>query len=150
GSAVLSAETALELLDEDKRSHVHLYPGPVVEQAVAAASLAAAGAGVEEILKGRAGATTEGPVEGAEVSLHDPPGLHARPAAQLVRLARRHEATVTLKNLTTNTGPADTAGIHAILALNARHGHRLLIEARGPDAAHAVAELVRTLVHDQP
>src|SRR5581483_1548719 len=39
GSAILSAETALELLPEDKRPHVHLLPGPVVERAVEAVTL---------------------------------------------------------------------------------------------------------------
>jgi phosphocarrier protein FPr len=189
GSAVLSAETALELLDEDKRSHVHLYPGPVVEQAVAAASLAAAGAGIEEILGTRTGAERPvadargsvpepahragsvsarsapeasehraasvsdrslPPTETAEVIVQDPLGLHARPAAKLVRLSRGYQATVAIRNLTANTGPADAAGIHALLSLNARHGHRLRIEARGPEAAQAVAELARALAEDQP
>lgn len=43
GSAVLSAEMALELLGEDRRAHVRLCAAPLVEGAVAAASLAAAG-----------------------------------------------------------------------------------------------------------
>src|SRR4051794_37485340 len=54
GSAVLSAETALELLPDDRRAHVQLCPGPVVERAVEAVSLAAAGASVQEILRGSA------------------------------------------------------------------------------------------------
>ena len=43
GSAVLSAETALDLLPEDKRSRVRLCSAPLVEGAVAAVSQAAAG-----------------------------------------------------------------------------------------------------------
>ena len=44
GSAVLSAETALELLDDDVRERVVLSPAPLVEGLVGAAVTAAAGA----------------------------------------------------------------------------------------------------------
>ncbi len=46
GSAMLSAETALDLLPEGRRSHVRLCSAPLVEGAVAAVSQAAAGAGI--------------------------------------------------------------------------------------------------------
>ena len=51
GSALLNAETALDLLGDDRRARVHLCAAPLVEGAVAAASLAAAGAGIAEILR---------------------------------------------------------------------------------------------------
>lgn len=44
GSAVLSAETALELIDQDLRQRVVLSPGPLVEGLVGAVVTAAAGA----------------------------------------------------------------------------------------------------------
>ncbi|MGH2536756.1 MAG: dihydroxyacetone kinase phosphoryl donor subunit DhaM, partial [Candidatus Promineifilaceae bacterium] len=44
GSALLSAETALELLPADKRANVRLCPAPLVEGALAAAVQAAVGA----------------------------------------------------------------------------------------------------------
>jgi phosphocarrier protein FPr len=44
GSAVLSAETALELLDDDVRERVLLSPGPLVEGLIGAAVVAAGGA----------------------------------------------------------------------------------------------------------
>jgi phosphoenolpyruvate---glycerone phosphotransferase subunit DhaM len=44
GSAVLSAETALELLDDDLRDRVVLSPAPLVEGLVGAAVIAATGA----------------------------------------------------------------------------------------------------------
>jgi PTS hybrid protein len=44
GSAVLSAETALELLDDDVRERVLLSAGPMVEGLVGAAVVAAGGA----------------------------------------------------------------------------------------------------------
>jgi phosphoenolpyruvate---glycerone phosphotransferase subunit DhaM len=44
GSAVLSAETALELLDDDLRERVVLSPAPLVEGLVGAAVIATTGA----------------------------------------------------------------------------------------------------------
>ena len=138
GSAVLSAETALELLPDDRREHVHLCPGPIVERAVEAVSRAAAGATVEEILFGSVRAEAEGPEEIAEIALTDPLGLHARPAARVVRTARRFQAHATLNG-------ADAGSVNSLLALRARHGDRLRIRARGPDARQAVAALAEAL-----
>jgi len=44
GSAVMSAETALELLDDDVRERVLLSPAPLVEGLIGAAVVAAGGA----------------------------------------------------------------------------------------------------------
>jgi PTS hybrid protein len=44
GSAVLSAETALELLDDEVRERVLLSPGPLVEGLIGAVVVAAGGA----------------------------------------------------------------------------------------------------------
>jgi phosphoenolpyruvate---glycerone phosphotransferase subunit DhaM len=49
GSAVLSAELALELLDDQVRDRVVLSPGPLVEGLVGAAVTAAGGAGREQV-----------------------------------------------------------------------------------------------------
>jgi phosphocarrier protein FPr len=162
GSAVLSAETALELLDGARRSRVRLCPAPLVEGAVAAASLAAAGASLTEIameadnaLAGKAAqlgtsvgtprpdAPDEDSATAGEalVSLTNHLGLHARPAAQLIRMARRYRAQVTLENVTRGTGPAPGDSINGVLGLGARQGHELRIRARGPEARQALAVL---------
>jgi phosphocarrier protein FPr len=49
GSAVMSAETALELLDDDVRDRVHLSPAPLVEGLVGAVVVAAGGADRERV-----------------------------------------------------------------------------------------------------
>jgi len=106
GSAVLSAETALEFLEEDKRGHVKLCSAPLVEGAVAAASQAAAGASMEEILREVEAALAVARPVAAEssqerlVTLTNALGLHARPAAKLIRIARRFQALVTIENVT--------------------------------------------------
>lgn len=160
GSAVLSAETAVELLGEPRQSHVQLCAAPLVEGAVAAASLAAAGANLAEValearraLAGKAAQLggEEPPVEGAAaaaeaieetlVQLPNRLGLHARPAAQLVRLARRFRASVTLEDVTQPAGPAAAGSINGVLALGARQGHQLRLRAQGPEAHEALAAL---------
>lgn len=56
GSAVLSAETALEFLDEELRQNVRIADAPVVEGAIVAAVQAATGAGLEEVINTATGA----------------------------------------------------------------------------------------------
>ena len=178
GSAVLSAGVALEMLGEERASRVELCAAPLVEGAVAAATLAAAGATLAETsleaqnalagkvaqcqpqdAGGTACATTatpafsEGgqavppasPACGREVTLANRLGLHARPAAQFVRLARRYQARVTLENVTRRTGPAAGDSINGVLSLGAREGHQLRICAQGADARDALAALVNLI-----
>ena len=157
GSAVLSAETALELLDPARRARVRLCSAPLVEGAVAAVSQAAAGAGLDEILREAQGALAAkvAQIGGSEpvpalagataesrlLTLPNPLGLHARPAAQFIRLARRFQARVTIENITTSAGPAEAASINGVLALGARQGHQLLLRAQGPEARQALDAL---------
>ncbi len=158
GSAVLSAETAIEMLDEPRRSHVRLCAGPLVEGAVAAISLAAAGGSLDEIAAeaehalgaksaqlGRSdpAATMPGEAQAVErvVTLQNRLGLHARPAARLIRLVRRFDARVTLENLTAHTGPFDAASLNGMLSLRGRQGHEVLLRAQGVQAREVIAEL---------
>lgn len=155
GSAVLSAETALEMLDAERRGRVCLCPAPVVEGAVAAAAQAAAGAALAEIVEeaARAAGAKRIPQAGedrtatldAVVTIGNPHGLHARPAARLVRLARRFQARVDVENVTRRTGPVSAAGINGLLALGARRHDQLRVTSNGPDAAAALAEVRRFL-----
>ena len=162
GSAVLSAETALDLLPEDKRSHVRLCSAPLVEGAVAAVSQVAAGAGLDEVVReaqaaldakiAQLGAGHAAPKPGAEPESLDPwqdalvtvinrLGLHARPAAKFIRLARRFNARVTIENLSTRAGPFDAASINGVLSMGARKEHQLRIRAQGTEAPQALIEL---------
>lgn len=50
GSAVLSAETALEFLEEELRQNVRIADAPIVEGAIVAAVQAATGAALEEVI----------------------------------------------------------------------------------------------------
>lgn len=50
GSALLSAEMALEFLDEEQRRHVYLCEAPLVEGAIAATVAASTGASIEQVI----------------------------------------------------------------------------------------------------
>lgn len=59
GSAVLSAETVLEMLDEDTRGRVRLVDAPFVEGAFSAGVAASAGSDAEECVEAAMEARTE-------------------------------------------------------------------------------------------
>jgi phosphoenolpyruvate-protein phosphotransferase/dihydroxyacetone kinase phosphotransfer subunit len=163
GSAVLSAELALDLLqDPSLRARVTLSPAPLVEGLVVAAVAAAGGASRAEVaaeardaLMGKSGHLST-PGEGiapderdggvGEVvgvfSVENPHGLHARPAARLVSEVRALDASVRLRNLTTD-GPAVPAGsLSRVATLAALRGHEVEVRASGPQAQEAVEHLL--------
>ena len=140
GSAVMSAEMALELRDSGRGGPgdgpVVLSAAPLVEGLVAAVALAANGAPLSEVAEeaGRAGlakttvlgrstappsgatgsvgaARTGGaPIVRAEFVISNEHGLHARPAARFVATSRRFDAEVSVRNL---SGP-DPSGPRAV------------------------------------
>jgi phosphoenolpyruvate---glycerone phosphotransferase subunit DhaM len=59
GSAVLSAETVLEMLEEDLRDRVRLVDAPFVEGAFSAAVIASTGADADECIEAAMEARTE-------------------------------------------------------------------------------------------
>ncbi|WP_306204374.1 phosphoenolpyruvate--protein phosphotransferase [Actinoplanes sp. RD1] len=161
GSAVLSAELALELLDD--AGGVTLCPGPLVEGLVAATVAAASGADRREVaeeagagLAGKlahlggsapSGGTPAAPGPEVTVTVADPHGLHARPAARLVTEARRHDARVSLRNATTGSGWVPASSLSAVATLGALQGHHLAVRASGPAADAAVAAIVALVGH---
>ncbi|WP_438353377.1 dihydroxyacetone kinase phosphoryl donor subunit DhaM [Microbacterium sp. CJ88] len=177
GSAILSAEMALELRASEAR--VALSPAPFVEGLVSAVVLAAAGAPLDAVLAEMDGALqakraqlsagdtetvgTEGgaaaveasavpPVSGDpdasfEAVIVNPSGLHARPAAEFVRTARRYDAEVRVADLASGAAPVSGGSLLALLALGMRTGARVRISATGPQATEAL-DALRALVED--
>jgi multiphosphoryl transfer protein len=80
GSALLSAELALELLDEDVRARVVLCPAPLVEGLVVAAVAAAAGADRDEVGAEAAGALAGKTAHLAAADPQTPPETQAAAA----------------------------------------------------------------------
>ena len=162
GSAVLSAELALELLDDDAaRDRVLLCPAPLVEGLVVAAVAAGAGAPREQVaaealagLAGKqahlappgaahdagpspAGAQTEGH-RTAVLVVRGAHGLHARPAARLVQLVAGLDSRVELRNASTGSAWVPAASLSAVATLGALPGHEVQVRAYGPGAQAAL------------
>jgi phosphocarrier protein FPr len=160
GSALLSAELALDLLnDPTTRDRVTLSPAPIVEGLVAAAVAAAGGASRAEVaaeardaLMGKAAHLAEPaadivaeprPAEAVGTfTVENPHGLHARPAARLVSEVRTLDAAVQLRNLTTGAGPVPAASLSRVATLAAARGHAVEVRASGPQAQEAVDHLL--------
>lgn len=169
GSAIMSVESVLDLLDDEQRERIFLCEAPVVEGAIAAAVQAAGGSDIARIMaEARAGLqpkadqlapllriqpptthagepSTTAPIAHAShtVTLTIPNrlGLHARPAARLVDLAARFDGWL---RFTCHERTAAGNSINQIATLGARQGDQLLVEAGGPDAA-ALLRAVETL-----
>ncbi len=76
----------------------------------------------------------------AEVKITNRLGLHARAAAQLVRLAGQFKSEVKLKHSDNNV-VADAKSILSVLTLAAACGTLLKIEADGADEEKAIAAI---------
>ena len=81
------------------------------------------------------------------VTLHHGQGLHARPAALFVQLAKRFASKITLKR---GRKIVDGKSIMGLLTLAARQGARISIIADGPDAPEALERLSRILTEPLP
>ncbi|GAB6058129.1 HPr family phosphocarrier protein [Desulfonatronum parangueonense] len=73
-----------------------------------------------------------------QVTIHDPYGLHARPAAMLARKAKSFDADI---NLCVENKKADAKSILDILGLAVGPGMVVNIEASGNDAGMALDEI---------
>ncbi|MDQ7028587.1 MAG: phosphoenolpyruvate--protein phosphotransferase [Ardenticatenia bacterium] len=171
GSAILSAEVAIDMLPPERRAHVYVSGAPLVEGVLSAAVQAAAGSPVDVVLaevrtalvaKERqvTGSVAEQPqvsmvaeatgaaAPSVRVKVRNRLGLHARPAARFVTTAARFNATITVQNLTRATPPVNAKSINQVATLGAQQGHELLIVAQGPDAQQALATLAHLVEHE--
>lgn len=170
GSALLSAEVALEALAPDVQAHVRLCPAPLVEGTMAAAVQASTGAPLAQVLAeaqtalsvknahlmppGCQEACTVLPTAGdgmppaggqqVRLQIRNPMGLHARPAAHVVKTASRFRADITL---TAGRKSASAKSINQVATLGVRQGQDVVVSAIGPDAAEALAAMM-DLAHD--
>ena len=72
----------------------------------------------------------------------DPGGLHARPAAQVVRTAGRFQSRITIH---VGDRTADVKSLIAVLGLTIRPGAEINLTADGPDDSAALAALLEEL-----
>jgi phosphocarrier protein FPr len=160
GSAVLSAEMALDMLEPELQERVRLCEAPLVEGAVAAAATARIGGSLDEVAaEARGGllakaahlvaeprapaATATASADGKTVRLpvRNLLGLHARPAARFVQTAGRFDAEIAVTNATTGSGPASGRSLNSLATLGVRQGHEVIVTASGPEAQEALNAL---------
>lgn len=155
GSALLSAEMGIELYGRPERN-IRVLPAPFVEGILAGLVRVAGGASLGEVageavgaLEAKQAALTPAleaqPVEQAppgvrtQARLVNDSGLHARPAAEVVRLAQRFDAQVQVSK--GSVGPVSAVSLLELTSLGARKGEVLHFEATGPDAQSAAEAL---------
>lgn len=144
GSAVMAAELAVELLAPEAAARVRVVDGPFVEGAVAAAVAAQIGAALDEVAEVARGLAAVAPppdgpaVHSAAVTLRNPLGLHARPAAVLARMVAGFDAEVRVNGV-------NAASMLELMKLGASGGRELTVTATGPAAEQAVGAVVAAI-----
>ncbi len=165
GSAVLSAEMALEFLPEEQRAKVRLCEAPLVEGAIAAIVQAANGASLEQVIAEAMAALAakaaqlsgeraqqvlplplsvppqDQPTTEIHLTVQNQMGLHARPAAKFVATASQFQSQITLRNVTTNTPWVNGKSINQVITLGIHYGDDIAIAADGPNADEALQAL---------
>jgi PTS hybrid protein len=179
GSAILTAETALDFLDDEVRERVRIASAPLVEGGVAAAVAAesgadlagvvsaaesandvggaggdggaASGAGVDQpggasgagsgaSAGSGAGADAAGGLPSRTVTIVNKDGLHARPAAEFVKLANTFSVKVTVNG-------KDAKSLLGIMSLGLTKGSTAELASADPagaEAVNALADLIET------
>ncbi|MFC2279697.1 MAG: dihydroxyacetone kinase phosphoryl donor subunit DhaM, partial [Cardiobacterium hominis] len=154
GSAILSAQTALDLLDDPAlAARCRISAAPLVEGAISAAVAASSGADLETVAReatqalaakqaalGESAPASATPVvapsgDSTTITLTNRDGLHARPAARLAAALTPYRARLILS---CGDKQADGKSLNQLALLQARHGDRLTLHADGDDAAAAL------------
>lgn len=168
GSALLTAETVHDMLAEEERASVAVVDVPFVEGGIAAAVEAESGADLAGVVRAAESARTawaeasaaeppppapsaasaDAPVAGTpahgpyvrDVVVRNREGLHARPAAEFVKLANTFGVKVTVNG-------KDAKSLLGIMSLGLTAGSTAQIaspDAGGAEAVDALAALVET------
>lgn len=87
-------------------------------------------------------------METATITIRHTSGLHARPLATFVQLAKSFNADIRVENLTTHKGPINGKSPLHLLTLAAQQGHEVRISADGPQGAAALAALLQLIERD--
>ncbi|WP_267897774.1 phosphoenolpyruvate--protein phosphotransferase [Dongshaea marina] len=159
GSALLSAEMALELVDPAIAAKTKLCAAPVVEGTMAAAVAAAAGLPLETVCEEALGALSakqehlgelEVPASSSNSELgkldvaqaltfewlvRNPHGLHARPAAAIVNAIAGFESEV---QLCKGEHRVNAKSLNGIARLGVLAEEQIQLRAQGPDARELV------------
>ncbi|MCU1477401.1 MAG: HPr family phosphocarrier protein [Subtercola sp.] len=160
GSAILTAETALDFLDDDVRQHVRIVDAPLIEGAVAASVTAETGGTLDDVVaaaESARGAAEDVPGPDAAtavqqttdaaassltrtVTVVNKDGLHARPAAEFVKLANTFPSKISING-------KDSKSLLGIMSLGLVRGTTATLstdDQSGKQALDALAELIES------
>ncbi|MGF6415427.1 glucose PTS transporter subunit IIA [Paraburkholderia sp. MM5482-R1] len=122
--------------------------GDLVTRYVAAKGLVVAGTDVAlyvELvgsMEDKDTASATGAIFSDEITLPNPAGLHARPAAVVAVEAKKFKSEIRQLR---GDASANAKSVVAIMGLATKFGDKLRVEARGPDAAEAASTVARLL-----
>lgn len=161
GSALISSELAISMLDENKQSNVKITSAPFVEGGVIAAIQASLNKNINDIileslesLSSKKSYTeyekdlqnsqnSDKKNENSENLLKDYKkkeykitlnnGLHARPVFQLINIVTNSKSSVYIANKTKNKGPIQADNITKITLLNIEYNDIMEVYAKGQD-----------------
>lgn len=164
GSAIITAETAVDLLPDDEQKKVFLSPAPFVEGSLAAAVQISLGENIETILKEissiiptkakRLGIESDGLYaatknkeippsrdKSEEISIVVPNqlGLHARPAARIAGTLGGYVADVWLIR---GAESANARSLNQVTMLTIQQGETVQFRAQGADSKDALSALL--------
>jgi multiphosphoryl transfer protein len=170
GSAILSAETAKELVSFEMTDPLILCSAPLVEGSIAAAVQIQIGSALAEVtaaaqqglapkqeqladtgtvdereLNPTAGIPTGG--KELEVTIQNQHGLHLRPAANLIKTLAPFKATVQIENRSAKRGPIAAKSLVDLARLQVRRGDQVRFTIAGLDeeaALSAINGLIKT------
>ena len=169
GSAILSAETAKELLSPEQQEKVRLTSAPLVEGGIAAAVQAELGASIDDVAKAAlqsllpkqdqvqdvspvidAVRETAPPTvnETLDVTIQNTHGLHLRPAATLIKALSRFPGEVFIENRTANRGPVLARSLVDVTRLQIRQGDSVRFSISTPDPK-PVIDSIQSLVESR-
>ncbi|MBV8212539.1 MAG: PTS-dependent dihydroxyacetone kinase phosphotransferase subunit DhaM, partial [Verrucomicrobia bacterium] len=165
GSAILSAETAKELVSFEMTEPLVLCSAPLVEGSIAAAVQIQIGSALTEVTsaaqqglapKQEQLADTAIPSQPAppdepeliptekrelQVTIRNEHGLHLRPAANLIKTLAPFKATVQIENLSAKRGPIAAKSLVDLARLQVRQGDQVRFSIAGPDQEAAVSAI---------
>ncbi|TVR70130.1 MAG: phosphoenolpyruvate--protein phosphotransferase [Spirochaetaceae bacterium] len=176
GSAVLGAETAIELLGDSLVGPVRLAAAPLVEGAVSAAVQISLGADLDTVAREAGGALfskqehlegegrerdqSAGCGESGTGEWHQGrfrvttrQGLHARPLVHLVKTAARHDVRGEIRPVRGDQPWVNVRSFNRVVTLQIRSGEEFEIRftgAEAPEALEAVADLAARQFGEQP
>ncbi|WP_262021749.1 HPr family phosphocarrier protein [Vibrio quintilis] len=74
----------------------------------------------------------------AKFTIENKSGLHTRPGAMLVKIAKQFDSDISITNLTSNGKPENAKSLMKLMTCGVKCGHEILVTLKGHDAKLAL------------